>query len=126
MHVLAGTDGSALSISAAQRGMALLGTPDQVTVLAVLTEIPGDDAGGFEGSVLSSEQQDEQWRTEVDHALAQLARTAASLSGAAVDQRIEIGDIAPVICRVAAELHVDAIVVGSHARGAIGRFSTAR
>ena len=38
-----------------------------------------------------------------------------------VDQRIETGDVARTICDVAGELGVDAIVLGSHTRGGIGR-----
>jgi nucleotide-binding universal stress UspA family protein len=121
VHVLVGTDGSPFSISAAQRGIALLGRPERVTVLTVLSELPGDDAGGFEGSVLSPEEQDEEWRAQVEHANSELSHAAAALGGATVDQRIEIGDVAKTICSVASELHVDAIVVGSHARGGLGR-----
>jgi hypothetical protein len=35
-----------------------------------------------------------------------------------VDQRIDLQEVANTICRVATELGVDAIVVGSHVRGA--------
>ena len=50
MKVLVATDGSDLSVDAAHRAFELLGPLTDVTVLAVLTEVPGDDAGGFEGS----------------------------------------------------------------------------
>jgi len=121
MHILIGTDGSQLSVLAAQRGVALLGKPDQVTLLTVLTDVPGDDAGGIEGSVLSGEQQDEEWKAEVAEANAELAHTAEALTGVQIDERIAVGNVANTICSVAAELGVDAIVVGSHARGGLGR-----
>jgi nucleotide-binding universal stress UspA family protein len=121
MHVLIGTDGSALSVSAAHRGIALLDRPDRVTLVTVLTEVPGDDAGGIEGSVYTPEQQDKEWRDELALANAELARTAAVVTGCPVDERIEVGDVARTICSVAAELGVDAIVVGSHNLGSLGR-----
>ena len=119
--MLVGTDGSPLSISAAQRGITLLGKPEHVTVLTVLAELPGDDTGGFEGGVASPEERDQQWQAEVAHANDELARAASALTGAQVDQRTEVGDVARTLCDVAAELGVDAIVVGSHARGRLGR-----
>jgi nucleotide-binding universal stress UspA family protein len=121
MHVLIGTDGSELSITAARRGAALLDHPDCVTLLTVLTEVPGDDAGGIEGSVFSADEQKQMWREENEEAAAELARTASALSVPHVEQRVEVGDVASVICSVADELGVDAIIVGAHARGTLGR-----
>jgi nucleotide-binding universal stress UspA family protein len=121
VHVLIGTDGSELSVAAAQRGLLILGRPDHVTLLTVLTELPGDDAGGIEGSVYSPAEQAEEWRAELAEANRELARTAAVLADAHVDERIEVGDAARTICTVAGELGVDAIIVGSHVRGGLGR-----
>ena len=121
MHVLIATDGSPASIEAARRAGELLRSADQITLLSVLTEVPGDDAGGFEGSVYSPGEQDELWKQEMAEAGEELERTAAALSTAKVDKRIEVGDVGGTVCRVAADLHVDVIVVGSHGRGAIAR-----
>ena len=44
MNVLIATDGSDIASSLATHAGALLGEPTAVTVLAVVTEIPGDDA----------------------------------------------------------------------------------
>jgi nucleotide-binding universal stress UspA family protein len=121
MHVLIGTDGSDLSVAAARRGVTLLDHPDWVTLLTVLTELPGDDAGGIEGSVFSAEEQEQMWREENAEAAEELDRTAAALSVPHVERRVDVGDVASVICSVADELSVDAIVVGSHARGTLGR-----
>jgi nucleotide-binding universal stress UspA family protein len=121
MHVLIGTDGSELSVAAAQRGVELLDHPDAVTLLTVLSEVPGDDAGGIEGSVFTGEEQERMWREENEEAVAELDRTAAALRVPRVDRRVEVGDVASMICRVADDLSVDAIVVGSHARSTLGR-----
>jgi nucleotide-binding universal stress UspA family protein len=121
MHVLIATDGSASSIEAARQAGALLQPADHVTLVSVLTEVPGDDAGGFEGSVYSPGEQEQLWKQEMAEAGEELERTAAALTTTRVDKRIEVGDVGGTICRVAADLHVDVIVVGSHGRGAIAR-----
>jgi nucleotide-binding universal stress UspA family protein len=121
MHVLIATDGSPASIEAARRAGELLKSADQITLLSVLTEVPGDDAGGFEGSVYSPGEQEQLWKQEMAEAGEELERTAAALSTAKIDKRIEVGDVGGTVCRVAADLHVDVIVVGSHGHGAIAR-----
>jgi nucleotide-binding universal stress UspA family protein len=121
MHVLIATDGSPASIEAARRAGELLKSADQITLLSVLTEVPGDDAGGFEGSVYSPGEQEQLWKQEMAEAGEELERTAAALSSAKVEKRIEVGDVGGTVCRVAADLHVDVIVVGSHGHGAIAR-----
>jgi nucleotide-binding universal stress UspA family protein len=121
MHVLIATDGSDASIEAARRAAQLLRPADHVTLLSVLTEVPGDDAGGFEGSVYSAGEQEALWKQELAEAGEELERTAAALTSTAVDKRIEVGDVSGTICKVAADLNVDVIVVGSHGRGALER-----
>lgn len=121
MHLLIATDGSDLSVQAARRGCALFGRPGHVTLLTVLGEVPGDDAGGFESSVYTPEEQDRLWEAELQEAGAELARTAEALGATQVDKRVELGEPASTICRVAGELNVDAIVVGSHGRSGLSR-----
>jgi len=122
MHVLIATDGSAVSIAAARRGCTLLAAADKVTLLSVMTEgDPGDDAGGIEGSVLSPSEQQAAWESELAEARAELASTATSLAGVPVDELVEVGDAADVICRVADRLRADIVIVGSHGRTGLGR-----
>ncbi len=121
MHALLATDGSDQSIRAARRAAELLRSADQLTLLTVVTEIPGDDAGGFEGSVYTPEEMERVWDAELAEAREELERTAAALTTARVEKRIEVGDVARTICRVAEELGVDVIVVGSHGRTGLGR-----
>jgi nucleotide-binding universal stress UspA family protein len=123
MHVLIATDGSSVSIEAARRGTTLLGRPEKVTLLTVVSEIPGDDAGGFEGSVYSPEEQEAEWNAEMKEAADELARTAQTLTGAEVTKRVEVGgDVPSTICRIADEIAADVIVVGSHGISGIKRF----
>jgi len=62
------------------------------------------------------------WEREMADAAAEIDRTAARLTSTNIHKRIEIGDVGGTVCRVAEELRVDVIVVGSHGRGAIERF----
>jgi nucleotide-binding universal stress UspA family protein len=121
VHVLVGTDGSEFAVSVARRGVALLARPDRVTVLTVITRVPTDLADDWEDSFEWPDEQDVQWQAQIAQADAALGRTAAALPGLRVEERIEGGDVAPTICEVARELGVDAIVVGSHTRGVVGR-----
>jgi nucleotide-binding universal stress UspA family protein len=121
MHVLIATDGSQLSVDAARRGVALLAHASAVTLLSIITEIPGDDAGGFEGSVYTPEEAGQLWEAEQRVAMEELQRTAAGLTGCEVDFRVDIGDPAQTICQVAEELPADVIIMGSHGRTGLKR-----
>jgi nucleotide-binding universal stress UspA family protein len=121
VHIVIATDGSERSIRAAQRASELLKTADAVTLLTVLTEVPGDDAGGIEGSVYSAEEQESLWNEEMAEARDELSRTAQVLSNANVTKRIEVGDVAQTVVRVAEELAADVIVVASHGRTGLER-----
>jgi nucleotide-binding universal stress UspA family protein len=121
VHILIATDGSPRSIRAAQRASELMKTADAVTLLTVLTEVPGDDAGGIEGSVYSAEEQETMWNEEMAEARDELSRTAQVLANANVTKRIEVGDVAQTVVRVAEDLGVDAIVVASHGRTGLER-----
>lgn len=121
MKVLVATDGSELSVTAAHRAFELLGAPSEVTVLAVLTEMPGDDAGGFESSVESPLEERKSWENETTAAQEAIAATVAEVHGAKVETRVEVGDAGPMIVWVAEQIAADVVVVGSHGRGALKR-----
>ena len=122
MHVLIATDGSEPSIVAARRATELLCTADHITLLTVVTEIPGDDAGGFAGSVYSPEEQDRVWDAELAEAGRELQQTASAIQGVHVDKQIEAGDAANSITSVAEKIGADVIVVGSHGKTGFKRF----
>jgi nucleotide-binding universal stress UspA family protein len=122
MKVLIATDGSDLSVDAARRAFELLGRPTGVVVLAVLTEVPGDDAGGLEGSTQSPLEERQQWENETTEAQGAIRATVEALGGVDVATRVEVGDAGPMIVWVAEQIGADVVVVGSHGRGALKRF----
>ena len=121
MKVLIATDGSELAIHAARRGLELLGTPTAITVVAAVSEIPGDDAGGFEGSVETPEEQQAEWQQEQTDAAAAIAATIDAIKHPEAAQRVEVGDPGGAICAVAREFDADVVVLGSRGRGVLKR-----
>jgi nucleotide-binding universal stress UspA family protein len=121
VHVLVGTDGSRLAVHAAQLGVSLLGRPDHVTVLSVLTDVPLPVDEDWESYPLPDEE-GRLWQDHLGEIDAALKRTAAAVGAVQVDQRVEGGDVARKICDVARELEVDAIVIGSRMRTGVSRF----
>jgi nucleotide-binding universal stress UspA family protein len=125
MHVLLGTDGSDLALEATKRGLALLATADKVTLLSVVSDLPADTGGGIEGPLYTPEQEESLRKSETEHASHALDATRAVVSSvvpsATIDERVETGDPAAMICYVAGELGADVIVVGSHGKGFVSR-----
>jgi nucleotide-binding universal stress UspA family protein len=128
MHVLIGTDGSADAVEAATRALSILAPADLVTVLAI-GETPAAATAGFEsgfaGGVASPNEVDAAWKAVEGAADASIDVTAQAITagstGVTIDRRTEIGDPGQTICRVAGELGVDVVVVGSRGRGAVKR-----
>jgi nucleotide-binding universal stress UspA family protein len=122
MRALIATDGSDIAVHAARQGFEVLRAPAEVTLLCVLTFVPGDEAGGFEGPVATPEEIEQEWAQARADADAALERTASALTGPAeVARRTEVGDAGAAIVSVAEEIGADVIVVGSHGRGLLGR-----
>jgi nucleotide-binding universal stress UspA family protein len=122
MRILIATDGSDVAVHAAQRGIDVLGAATEIVLVCVLTSIPGDEAGGFEGPLETPEEMELEWEQERSDAEAALERTAGALHASApVQRRIEIGDAGAAIVAVAEESDVDVVVIGSHGRGLLGR-----
>lgn len=124
MKVLIATDGSELALAAAARGVELLGDIETVTVLAVLTDSPGDDAGGIEGSTETPAEAAAELEAEEGAAHGAIDATVAALPEslrAGAVRRVEAGDAGPMIVWVAEHEASDVIVLGSHGRSAIKR-----
>ena len=124
MKLLIATDGSELAVDAAARAGALLHDVDAVTVLAVLTHVPGDDAGGIEGSTETPAEAERYLETEQSAANTSIEATIAALPDALRARavpRIEVGDAGPIIVWIAEHEGSDVIALGSHGRGVFKR-----
>jgi len=121
MKVLVATDGSDLSVAAAHRAFELLGALTDVTVLAVLTEVPGNDPAGVANVVSSPLEERQSWEDETIAAQEVIRATVAEVQGATVATRVEVGDAGRMIVWVAEQIGADVVVVGSHGRGALTR-----
>jgi nucleotide-binding universal stress UspA family protein len=126
VRLLLGTDGSEIAHEAAVRAGTLLAGADveAVTVLAVITSFPGDDAGGIEGPTASPEEAEREVRSEEAAARAAIDAIVAALPAAwqgTITPRIEAGDAGPMIVWVAEHERSDMTVVGSHGHGALKR-----
>jgi nucleotide-binding universal stress UspA family protein len=127
--LVVGTDGSPLSIEAAEAGLAILKSCDRVLVVSV-TDGPDrslvDDETGHAAASLTPGEFDEQSVAAQDR-----SRTAAEATISALRERgplpagIEVlvieGEPGPALCELAQEVHAEAIVVGSRGRGGIKR-----
>lgn len=126
MHILLATDGSEIALDAARRGLALLAEPTKVTLISVVGDLPTDTGGGIEGPIYTPEQEADLRRSEMHHAQRALADTQAVLAKVlpattTIDQRVETGDPAAIVCLVARDLAVDVVVIGSHGKGFLSR-----
>ena len=122
MRMLIATDGSDVAVDAARHAQAVLAPMAEIILLCVITDVPGDDAGGIEGPVGTPEEMEREWAQLQADADAALERTASALTAtASLLRRVEVGDAGATICAVAEHEGAEVIVVGSHGRGLLGR-----
>lgn len=122
--ILIATDGSQIARLSAARAGELLGPVDSVMVLSVVTDLPGEDAGGIEGSTETPEEADRMLETEERDAAAAIDEIVSVLPESwrpLVTRRVEGGDAGPMIVWVAEHEHPDVIVIGSHGHGVLKR-----
>jgi nucleotide-binding universal stress UspA family protein len=120
MHVLITTDGSEVSIEAAQKGIELL-KPTKITLLTVAdTSVASDSgAGGFAGNLLSPTESLNARNAILDEGRDELADTVSALGvdPNIVEHKVVEGSAGIMICLVAKQITPDVVVVGSHGRG---------
>jgi nucleotide-binding universal stress UspA family protein len=122
--VVMATDGSEAAIDAARRSMKLLHPDAHVAVVMVIPqrEDPEDDAGGFEGPVLTDKEADEHWKRWNAQGQSALERTAAVL-GPDAEVRLVPDDEATgaAVVRVAQDMNADVLVIGSSGKNWLRR-----
>ncbi len=121
MNVLIAVDDDAESQAAIEFADRLVGPDDEVSVLHVERGIVPYIAGPFGGYVMMPQSQivlDESH--EESEALVE--RNAAAISSVDAKEIVDYGDPVERICAAATEHNIDLIVIGSHDRGAFGRF----
>jgi nucleotide-binding universal stress UspA family protein len=117
--LLIATDGSEAAIDAAARSTELFPSARELVVVSVAepSAIAHAALAGGKAAVASAIVAD-LWTDARADAKAAIARTVAALpTTAAVVRRVEHGDPGRVICQIAEDLGVDAIVVGSRGLG---------
>jgi nucleotide-binding universal stress UspA family protein len=127
---LIATDGSDYAIAAATRARELLDPGVDFTlltvvppaVMAVAAPVTGIEAAPI-ASPEATEELSEAYKDEAQHSLDRTARALGDPpdSNHPVARRVEYGDAASEICRVAEDEGFDAIVVGSHGSGFVKR-----
>ena len=116
IKVIMATDGSEAAIDAARRSMDLLRPHAHVAVVMVIPERedPQDDAGGFEGPVITEKEADEDWKRATAVGQAAVDRTAAVLGPDVEVRLVPDGEATgAALVRVAHEMNADVLVIGS-------------
>ena len=124
IKIVMATDGSEAAIDAARRSMDLLRPQAQVAVVMVIPEHedPQEDAGGFEGPVITDKEADEDWKRSTAIGQSALDRTAAVL-GPDVEVRLvpDEESTGAALVRVADEMNADVLVIGSSRKNWLSR-----
>ena len=121
MKVMVATDGSASARHAAQEATRLPHPDGKVELVAVIPERhdPEDDAGGFEGPVLTEKEADDDWARAVATGEKALADTRAVMDAGATEATLLPSDAAPgaAIVQMATDHHIDLLVLGASESG---------
>ena len=122
--VLVATDGSDVAVAAARRGVSLLPSDFEITVISVaplISPVTGmPQAGAYPGPLVDPLTIDEVAAARRQSAFDGVDATVAAL-GVDAARRVEHGDPAETICEVARTGGFDVIVVGSHGAGFLKR-----
>jgi len=124
LRVIIATDGSAASAFAAHEAARLVPADADLSLVMVVDPLcdPMEDAGGFEGPVISDDEAQAQYRESLVEAEGALARSARAFGPRPIRQRIlerADGSVGARICSFAIEEDAAMIVVGSHGHGAL-------
>ncbi len=124
INVVMATDGSEAAIDAAHRSIDLLRPDPHVAVVMVIPERmdPMEDAGGFEGPVITDEEADKDWKASITAGESALARTAEVL-GPGVEVHLVPDDegTGAAVVRVADQMNADVLVIGSSDKNWLSR-----
>lgn len=121
------TDGSDLALQAAVTGLSLARQADEVLVAhAVDLLIPGEDATGHAGATITPEVADAANRDAKEQGEAAVRAVAEAVRGLGytserIETRLIEGSAGPSLCRLAADVHASAVIIGSRGRGGLKR-----
>ena len=127
MKILVATDGTQAAIDAARKALDLLRPDAEIVLVSVVHayEDPMEEAGGFEGPLMSPEEAEAEYQRELANGEAALQRTASAL-GKDTETRLipAAADPGHAIVDAARQLHADLIVLGSIKKGFFLRLLT--
>ena len=119
VHVIVATDGTDASLLAAHEATHLIPADAELSLVIVVDAMydPQEDAGGFEGPVMSIEEAEGDYRAAKVAADGALARSAQAFGDRPIRQQIverSSGSVGARLCALAEDEGAAMIVVGSH------------
>jgi nucleotide-binding universal stress UspA family protein len=117
LEVMIATDGSDAAVEAAHRAVTLLHPDARITLVTVIESRrdPMEDAGGFEGPVLTEDEADEEWQESVELGRDALARTSEALGGHVDSEKLvpTRASVDKALLELVEEHQPDLLVLGS-------------